>query len=243
MQWLWYREWCRFPSAACGARPRARPGNRPTLLPPHGFELCLGDLKRRDHGVVADIVGDKVESSVLADFVQQGDHVCFARYVGDDRFGAAACVPDFAGDGRNARLGASSGDDPQALLGKPARERGTEPGRRSYAHHNGRLYAHDNAKLMTVNPGNCRHTLGGPQCGVAREKRQAGTKAMSTSTKREGPPLSGAALPLSNRGRFGPLQASLADAALVKGKHPGHVSRRPRRKTMRHWITSFRLLL
>jgi hypothetical protein len=50
------------------------------------------------------------------------------------------------------------------------------------------LYAHDNAKLMTVNPGNCRHTLGGPQCGVAREKRQARTKAMSTSTKREGPP-------------------------------------------------------
>src|SRR5512132_881373 len=28
-----------------------------------------------------------------------------------------------------------------------------------------------------------------------------------------------------------------------KGKHPGHMSRRPRRKTMRHWITSFRLLL
>ena len=149
MQWLWYREWCRFPSAACGARPRARPGNRPALLPPHGFELCLGDLKRRDHGVVADIVGDKVQSFLLADFVQQGDHVRFTRYVGDDRFDAAAGVPDFAGDGRNARRGASGDDDPQALFGKPARERGTKPGRRSYPHHNGRLYAHDNANLMT----------------------------------------------------------------------------------------------
>jgi len=119
------------------------------VLPPHGFELRLADLKRRDHGVVADIVGDKVQRFLLADFVQQGDHVRFTRYVGDDRFDAAAGVPDFAGDGRNARRGASGDDDPQALFGKPARERGTEPGRRSYAHHNGRLYAHDNANLMT----------------------------------------------------------------------------------------------
>src|SRR5207342_2604448 len=120
------------------------------VLPPHGFELRLADFKRRDLGVVADIVGDKAQSFLLADFVQQGDHVCFTRYVGDDRFSAAAGVPNFAGDGRNARRGASGDDDPQAPLGEAARERGTKPGRRSYAHHNGRLYAHDNASLMTV---------------------------------------------------------------------------------------------
>jgi hypothetical protein len=41
---------------------------------------------------------------------------------------AAAGVPDFAGDGRNARRGASGDDDPQALLGEAARGRGTKPG-------------------------------------------------------------------------------------------------------------------
>ena len=51
MQWLWYREWCRFPSAACGARPRARPGNRPALLPPHGLGKKRVDDRRVVNGI------------------------------------------------------------------------------------------------------------------------------------------------------------------------------------------------
>ena len=54
---------------------------------------AVADLKRRDHGVVADIVGDEVQSSPLTDFVQQGGYVRFARCVGYDRFSAAAGVP------------------------------------------------------------------------------------------------------------------------------------------------------
>jgi hypothetical protein len=36
---------------------------------------------------------------------------------------------------------------------------------------------------------------------------------------------------------------ALRGADLTRGEHPGHQRARPRRKTMRHWITSFRLLI
>ncbi len=63
------------------------------------------------------------------------------RCVGDNRFSAAAGVPDFGGDGRKARPGAAGDDDPQALFGEAAGERGAKSGRRSNPHHDGRLFA------------------------------------------------------------------------------------------------------
>jgi hypothetical protein len=36
---------------------------------------------------------------------------------------------------------------------------------------------------------------------------------------------------------------ALRGADLTRGKHPGHQRTRPRHKTMRHWITSFRSLI
>jgi hypothetical protein len=36
---------------------------------------------------------------------------------------------------------------------------------------------------------------------------------------------------------------ALRGADLTRGKHPGHQRARPRHKTMRHWITSFRSLI
>jgi hypothetical protein len=126
-------------------------------LPPHGFELRLADFKRRDHGVVADIVGDQVQCAPLACLVQQRDHISFTRCVAYDCFSAAAGVLDFGGDGCKARRGAARDDDPQALFGKAARERGIKPGRRSNAHHDGRLFA------QHINPSSgyarcCTHT-------------------------------------------------------------------------------------
>ena len=64
--------------------------------------------------------------------------------------------------------------------------------------------------------------------------------------KEEGPPLRGSpsiVSPRSNSARTALLgRRSLRGADLTRGEDPGHGSRGPRQTTMRHWITSFRLL-
>src|SRR5947209_7986747 len=56
--------------------------------------------------------------------------------------------------------------------------------------------------------------------------------------KREGPPRRGA-LPLSSRDPAKlPVTTPLGGADPHRGKDPAHGCRRPRRETMRHWITS-----
>jgi len=44
------------------------------------------------------------------------------------------------------------------------------------------------------------------------------------------------------RSGCGPLNAALSGADLDRGEDPGQMSRKLRRLTMRHWITSFRLV-
>src|SRR3954469_2122715 len=79
--------------------------------------------------------------------------------------------------------------------------------------------------------GPTRELLRLPSCYQERLQTQRGAALVSSPS---------IARPRSACDRNG---VALRGADLTRGEHPGHQRARPRHKTMRHWITSFRSLI